>query len=194
MNINDYRKQYREFEERATKAKQDFEMFKVAEHRDFYELYRKEQEKHLLWIAEHIDYLQKHKEYIKNSPSLSKIVIDFLPLYTGGGLVSGAGFCLCSKYKIYLGDLIDVWDAGFCYKGYPIVSCNIGIHWNTDYTIKYIKNKKIKEIKVSVKGQFRHLPGVPSEVFGKVRKANIADQFHDMSTYKNIDLLIKVCK
>lgn len=46
MNINDYRKQYREFEERAAKAKQDFEMFKVAEHRDFYELYSKEQEEH----------------------------------------------------------------------------------------------------------------------------------------------------
>ena len=194
MNINDYRKQYREFEERAAKAKQDFEMFKVAEHRDFYELYRKEQEEHLLWLAEHIDYLQKHKEYIKNSPGLSKIVIDFLPLYTGGGLVSGAGFCLCSKYKIYLGDLLDVWGAGFCYKGYPIVSCNIGIHWNTDYNIKYIKSKKIEEVRVSIKGQFRHLPGVPSEIFGKVRKANIADQFHDMSTYKNIDLLIKACK
>lgn len=194
MNINDYRKQYREFEERAAKAKQDFEMFKVAEHRDFYELYCKEQEEHLLWLAEHIDYLQKHKEYIKNSSSLSKIVVDFLPLYTGGGLVSGAGFCLCSKYKIYLGDLLDVWDAGFCYKGYPIVSCNISIHWNTDYNIKYIKSKKIEEVRVSVKGQFRHLPGVPSEIFGKVRKANIADQFHDMSTYKNIDLLIKVCK
>ena len=194
MNINDYRKQYREFEERAAKAKQDFEMFKVAEHRDFYELYRKEQEEHLLWLAEHIDYLQKHKEYIKNSPGLSKIVIDFLPLYTGGGLVSGAGFCLCNKYKIYLGDLLDVWNAGFCYKGYPIVSCNIGIHWNTDYNIKYIKSKKIEEVRVSVKGQFRYLPGIPSEIFGKVRKANIADQFHDMSTYKNIALLIKVCK
>lgn len=194
MNINDYRKQYREFKERAAKAKQDFEMFKVAEHRDFYELYRKEQEEHLLWLAEHIDYLQKHKEYIKNSPGLSKIVIDFLPLYTGGGLVSGAGFCLCSKYKIYLGDLLDVWDAGFCYNGHPIVSCNIGIHWNTDYQLKYIKNKKIEEVRVSIKGQFRHLPEINKEVFAKVCKANIAKHFPDMSTYKNIDLLIKVCK
>ncbi len=64
MNINDYRKQYLELEQKAKKAQQEFETFKVAEHRDFYELYRKEREEHLNWFAEHFDYIEKHKKYI----------------------------------------------------------------------------------------------------------------------------------
>ena len=149
---------------------------------------------HLNWLATHIDYLRRHKEYIKKSAILSKIVIDFLPLYTGAGMVSGAGFILCNDYKIYLGDLLDVWDAGFCYKGYPIVSCEIGIHWNTDYTIKYIKNKKIITIRKQAKGPFKYLPELPQKIFQKVCAANIAKQFPDILAYKNIELIMKIWK
>lgn len=192
MNIHEYRKQYLKLEQKIFQAQQALETFKVSEYNNFCSLYEAEKEKHLNWLATHLDFLQKHKEYIKNSATLSKIVIDFLPLYIGGGLVAGAAFTFGSQYKIYLKDLLDVWDAGFCYEGCPIVSCHIGIHWKTEYNIKYIKNKKILTARKCVQGAFRDLPEISKEVFEKVRQANIAQKYPDMSTYRNIDLLIKI--
>lgn len=192
MNINDYRKQYLELEQKAKKARQEFETFKVAEHRDFYELYRKEREEHLNWFAEHFDYIEKHKEYIKKSPILGKIVVDFMTLYKGGGLVSGAGFSIAaSGYKIFLKDLFDVWDDGFCYEGFPIIHCEFRIHWGTSYVIKYIKNNKIETVEKKYEGHQWYVPEIGEEVFNLLKKFNINKQFPDMSTYRNIDLMIK---
>ena len=195
MNINDYRKKYLELEQKAVQAQQDLATFKAAEHRDFYELYHAEQRRHLNWLAKHFDYLQKHKEYIKQSPILSKIVVDFMYLYCGGGLVSGCGFSINSSgYKIFLGDLLDIWDAGFCYEGCPIVHCELGVHWGVTYTIKYIKNKKIKTVQKKYNGHQMYLPEIGEEVFTRVKKANITKEFPDMSTYRTIDLMIKILK
>ena len=193
MNINEYRKQYLELEQRAAQAQQELATFKAAEHRDFYELYHEEQKKHLNWFAEHFDYIAKHKEYIKKSPILSKIVIDFMYLYCGGGLASGCGFSINSSgYKIFLGDLLDIWDAGFCYEGCPIVHCELGIHWGTTYIIKYIKNNKIETIKKKYEGHQWYLPEISEEIFTRVKKANITKKFPDMSTYRNIELMMKI--
>ena len=63
-------------------------------------------------------------------------------LYCGGGLISGAGFCVGREYKIFLGELLDLWDGGFCYEGYPIVHCELGVNWSTIYHIEYIKDEK----------------------------------------------------
>jgi len=194
LTINDYKKQYIELKQKIIMAQKELDTFELYAKSMLPPLLENEQKRRLDWLAKHVDYLRRHKNYIKNSTALKDIVIDFVPLFICSGLVSGAGFCLCNKYKIYLGDLLDLWDDGFCYKGYPIVSCNIGIHWNTDYTIKYIKNKNIETTKESVKGQFKPLPGVPPEVFNKMRKANVAEQFYDIQPYKNIDLMIRAFK
>jgi len=195
MNVGDYRKQYLELEQKAARARQDFETFKTAEHRDFYELYHKEQEEHLNWFAEHFDYFQKHKEYIKKSPILSKIVIDFMPLYHGGGLISGAGFSVCSSgYKIYLGNLLDIWDSGFCYEGYPIVFSEFGMHWTTNYIVKYIKNNRIENVKKIYQGHQWYLPEIDKTIYEQLKKYNINKKFPDMSTYRTIDLIISAVK
>lgn len=191
MDINDYRKKHAELQQNIAKAEQDLQAFKISECQEFNKLFHQEQEEHLKWFAEHIDCFQKHKEYIKKSPSLSNIVIDFMLLYGGGGLVSGAGFSLGSGYKIFLGDLLDIWDLGFCYNGYPIVHCELRIHWNTEYIIKYIKNKKIESIRKTAKGTFSYLPELKKEILEHVKKANINSKFPDMQMYKNIDLMIK---
>ncbi len=192
MNISDYRKQYLELEQRVMQAQQEFTIFKAAEHSEFYQLYRKEQKKHLNWFVKHFDYFQKHKEYIKKSPVLGKIVVDFMTLYKGGGLISGAGFSIASDgYKIFLKDLFDVWDAGFCYDSYPVVHCEFGMHWSTDYVIKYIKNNKIKTAHRKYKGHQWFVPEIGEEVFNLLKKFNINKKFPDMSTYRNIELMIK---
>lgn len=191
MNINDYRKKYAELQQNIAKAEQDLQAFKISECQEFNKLFHQKQEEHLKWFAEHIDCFQKHKEYIKKSPSLSNIVIDFMSLYGGGCLVSGAGFSFGSGYKIFLGDLLDIWDLGFCYNGYPIVHCELCIHWNTECIIKYIKNKKIESIRKRAKGTFSYLPELKKEIFDHVKKANINSKFPDMQMYKNIDLMIK---
>ena len=190
MNIHDYRKKYLKLKQAVLKAQQDLATFKEAEHRDFYELYRQKQNEDLNWFVEHIDYIQRHKEYIKKSDVLSKIVIDFMPLYVGGGLASGCGFSINSSgYKIFLGDLLDLWDKGFCYEGYPIVFCELGIHWGTTYIIKYLKNKQIETVKQHFKGQQWFLPEIGEEVFKCLKKANINSKFEDLSTYRTIDLI-----
>ena len=142
-------------------------------------------------FTEHIDYFQKHKEYIKKSPYLSKIVIDFMSLYGGGGLISGAGFCLSNGYKIFLGDLLDLWDSGFCYNGCPIVFCELRIHWSTHYTIKFIKDKKIETIQKKFEGHHWFLPEIGEDIFKQMKKANINSKFPDMATYKNIETIMK---
>ena len=190
MNINEYRKKYLELEQKAAQAKQDFEIFKIGEKCNFNNLYYEEQKEHLNWFVKHFDYIERHKEYIKKSPILSKIVIDFMCLYRGGGLISGAGFSIASGgYKIFLGNLLDVWDAGFCYEGYPIVHCEFGIHWGTTYIIKYIKNNTIETVEKKYDGHQWYVPEIGEEVFNLLKKFNINKQFPDMSTYRTIELI-----
>ena len=193
MNINDYRKKYTELEQNIEKAQKAFEIFKISAKRDFEELYAEKNKKHLNWFAEHFDYFQKHQEYIKKSPILSKIVIDFMPLYIGGGLISGAGFSINpSGYKIFLGDLLDLWDSGFCYEGHPIVFCELRIHWSTTFVIKYIKNKRVETVHKKYDGHLWYLPEIGEETYKKLKKYNISKKFPDMSIYRNIELMMKI--
>lgn len=193
MHIKDYRTKYIELKQKALKAEQEFEEFKLGDY-EFKTLYEQEKEEHLQWFVEHFDYIQRHKDYIRNSPSLSKIIIDFLPLFNYGGLVSGAGFCYGKKYKIYLGELLDIWDAGFCYHGCPIISYYARMHYNTDIAFQYIQNKKIVPERIKITGIFKHLPDLDPEIFKKITKANIVNQYLDMQTYPNIGLMMEVCK
>lgn len=192
MNINDYRQKYAELEQNIEKAQNAFKIFKISAPSGFNELYREEKERHLNWFAEHFDYFQKHKEYIKKSPILSKIVIDFMPLYFGGGLISGAGISINpGGYKIFLGNLLDLWDSGFCYEGHPIVFCELGIHWDTTCVIKYIKDKHVETVQKKYKGRQWYIPEMGEEIFNQLKKYNISRKFPDMSIYRNIELMMK---
>ena len=191
MNISEYRNKYIELEQKVLNAQREFDIFKLGDH-DFATLYNQEKEKHLNWLVEHLDYLQKHKEYIRKSPVLSKIVIDFLPLYTYGGLVTGVGFSGCRKYKLFLGNLLDIWDAGFCYHDCPIISYETRIHHDTDITFQYIKNNKIITQKEKISSVFKHLPELDPDIFKKISAANIESQFSDMQPYTNLSLMIDV--
>ena len=193
MNIKEYRTKYFELEQNISNAQREFEIFKISNY-EFKNLYEYEQEKHLRWFVEHFDYIQRHKEYIKNSPILSKIVIDFLPLFDYAGLASGAAFQYGKKFKIFLGNLLNIWDEGFCYQNFPIISYKARIHYNTDITIQYIQEKQIKTLQRKVIGSFKHLPELDPEIFKKITNANVVTQFPDMMTYPNLSLIIDVCK
>lgn len=194
IDITSYRKMYMKLRQKTQCVQKNLAAFEQDNKYDFSELYKKEQEKHLKWFVEHIDYIQKYKEYIKNSPILSKIVIDFMPLFDYAGLASGAAFQYGKKFKIFLGDLLRIWDAGFCYHHCPIISYKAGIHHNTDITIQYIQDKQIKTLQKKVKGSFKHLPDIDPRIFKELCSMNVIAQFQDMMTYRNLNLMMKVCK
>ena len=93
---------------------------------------QKEDEK---WFLNNFDVIWANRyKFMKDSPN-ADIIIDFFPIYTMG---------LKHISIITINDLINLWDLGFKYQGYPIVE-----YTNTRriHRISYIKNGKVETLK-----------------------------------------------
>ena len=89
-----------------------------------------------LWILSHFDWIFANRSKLKTRPCANFIVTGF---------VINAFACPYYAYKIdkiTLGNLIDLWDKGFIYKGFPLIHYRIS-HGDTSTHIAYITQGKV---------------------------------------------------
>ena len=139
------------------------------------------------WFIENFDYIWKHKERFRYNEPFKNILIDFLPIFKHGGLVGGTAFNDV-KSKIFLEHLITLWDEGFIYKSYPIISLQVYYHHGKKIIISYIKdNKEVTETLDSAisESEFLYLTNLVN------RYTPIGERISDWDRYKTIDILKK---
>ena len=89
-----------------------------------------------LWILSHFEWIFANRSKLKAKPYANFIVTGF---------VINAFACPYFSYKIdkiTLGNLIDLWDKGFIYKGFPLLHYRIS-HGDSSTNIAYIYRGKI---------------------------------------------------
>ena len=89
-----------------------------------------------LWILSHFEWIFANRSKLKTRPCANFIITGF---------VINAFACPYYAYKIdkiSLGDLIDLWDKGFIYKGFPLIHYRIS-HGDSSTNIAYIYRGKI---------------------------------------------------
>ena len=89
-----------------------------------------------LWILSHFEWIFANRSKLKTRPCANFIVTGF---------VINAFACPYYGYaidKITLGNLIDLWDKGFIYKGFPLIHYRIS-HGDSSTNIAYIYRGKI---------------------------------------------------
>ena len=89
-----------------------------------------------LWILRHFDWIFANRSKLKTRPCANFIVTGF---------VINSFACPYYAYKIdkiSLGDLIDLWDKGFIYKGFPLIHYRIS-HGDSSTNIAYIYRGKV---------------------------------------------------
>jgi len=89
-----------------------------------------------LWILSHFEWIFANRSKIKTRPCSNFIVTGF---------VINAFACPYYAYKIdkiTLGNLIDLWDKGFIYKGFPLIHYRIS-HGDSSTNIAYIYRGKV---------------------------------------------------
>ena len=89
-----------------------------------------------LWFLSHFDWIFANRSKLKAKPCANFIVTGF---------VINSFACPYYAYKIdkiSLGDLIDLWDKGFIYKGFPLIHYRIS-YGNSSTHIAYIYRGKV---------------------------------------------------
>lgn len=120
--------------------------FRDIHKNEFETLINKQREENKKWFVDHIDYILKYSEKFKTDNILGNILIDFFPFYKFGGLMAGVGFN-GSYDRMFLSSLLKLWDKGFKYKSYLIVSMEQYIHNGSILFISYIKDAQIFKVK-----------------------------------------------
>ena len=89
-----------------------------------------------LWFLHHFDWIFANREHFRRKPCANIIVTGF---------VINVFTCPYFSYKIdkiTLGDLINLWDKGFIYKGFPLIHYRIS-HGDSSTNIAYIYRGKV---------------------------------------------------
>lgn len=187
MTLDDYRQRYADLLSLVNSVKSNFESYLYETKKEFQRLYLYEQLYNKQWFATHLDYILRHQTHFQNS-ELGKIVIDFLWLYREAGYAAGVAWDSAERYKIYLKDLIHLWDNGFTYKGYPIISYQVIIHNGKKIIIDYVKNRQIETATQEYENGFNSLE-LPNQLISSVKSLNVADQYPDWTIYKTINII-----
>lgn len=146
MTYEEYIEKFKNYEDQIKDLINQQKKFKQDNDKDFNQLFAKKCADDKKWFTEHFDYILKHKDFLKDKPPFNQIIIEFLNLYTIGGLMSGVGFN-GQLNSIYLRDLIDLWDNGFTYNGFPIIEYKKIIHNGKQKYITYIENNELKTVR-----------------------------------------------
>lgn len=96
------------------------------------------------WFVDNFDYIWKYKDKLATDKPFSEIVIDFIQLYRTTGLQNGVAFN-GSYNQMYLRDLITLWNWGYMYKGYPIISIKTIYHNDKRTMVSYVKDNSVVE-------------------------------------------------
>lgn len=89
-----------------------------------------------LWILSHFEWIFANRSKLKTRPCANFIITGF---------VINAFACPYYAYKIdkiTLGNLIDLWDKGFIYKGFPLIHYRIS-YGDSSTHIAYIYRGKV---------------------------------------------------
>ncbi len=191
MNLQDYRRHYADLYNKIETAKQEFTGELTATRETFDKLYRQQQEIDKRWFVANLDFFLKHKARFQSSSGLGEIIIDFFTLDYFAGLVGGFGFCSGRECKVYLKDLLRLWDEGFTYRGYPIVGYESYTHHGRKIIISYIKNGRIEVASTGYLTGQNPLE-LPKEITEKVKKVDVSNKYPHWQTYKTIDVVRNV--
>ena len=146
MTLEELKRQNAKYANKINLLKLEQDSFQQEHYKEFCKLFEDKQEIDKKWFIENFDFIWKHKERFKYNEPFKDIVIDFLPIYKTGGIVGGCGFNGV-KSMIYLDSLITMWDEGFTYNSYPIISLKVYYHNGKQVSISYIKdNQEIEEV------------------------------------------------
>ena len=104
-----------------------------------------------LWILRHFEWIFANREHFRRKPCVNFIVTGF---------AINAFACPYYGYaidKITLGNLIDLWDKGFIYKGFPLIHYRIS-HGDSSTNIAYIHRGKVFSQRFPYSDPDRYIP------------------------------------
>ena len=120
-----------------------------------------------LWILSHFDWIFANRNKLKTRPCANFIVTGF---------VINSFACPYYAYKIdkiTLGDLIDLWDKGFIYKGFPLIHYRIS-HGDSSTNIAYIYRGKIFSHRFLWNDEKKYVPTEEVKlIFRNLRKSKL---------------------
>lgn len=193
MNLIQFRQHYADLNNQIFQAQNTLDDELASTKDEFQKLYKQQQELDKEWFVSNLSFILKYKKHFQSDYGLSQIIIDFLTLYRYAGLVGGAAFNPNYGCKIFIKDLLNLWDEGFTYNGYPIIGYEQYIHQGKKIIITYVKNCRIEVVSTDYLMTQNPLQ-LPEEIMKKVRKANVSHKYmyQDWQTYKTIDVVRRV--
>lgn len=193
MTLQEYRQRYADIYHKIQTAQSKLDSELAATQTAFDRLYQRQQEIDKRWFVANLSFFLKHKKHFTSDFGLSQIIVDFLLPIRNAGMVAGFAWNSSSDYKIYLKDLLSLWDNGFCYEENPIISYQVITHYGKKITIEFVKNGRIESIKREYKEGKNPLE-LPEELLKKVRQADVSHKYiyQNWQTYKTIDVVRKV--
>ena len=119
------------------------------------------------WFLSHCEWIYNNRHKLQNK-TCAEFVIS--------GLIINAFACPYYAYKIdkiTLGDLIDLWDKGFIYKGFPLIHYRIS-HGDSSTHIAYIYHGKVFSHRFHYSDPDRYIPTEKvKSIFRKLRKSKL---------------------
>ena len=120
-----------------------------------------------LWILSHFDWIFANRSKLKTMPCANFIVTGF---------VINSFACPYYAYKIdkiTLGNLIDLWDKGFIYKGFPLIHYRIS-HGDSSTHIAYIYRGKVFSHRFLYDDEKKYVPTEEvKSIFRNLRKSKL---------------------
>jgi len=120
-----------------------------------------------LWILSHFDWIFANRSKLRAKPCANFIVTGF---------VINAFACPYYAYKIdkiTLGNLIDLWDKGFIYKGFPLIYYRIS-HGDSSTNIAYIYRGKVFRHRFLWNDEKKYVPTEEVKlIFRNLRKSKL---------------------
>lgn len=120
-----------------------------------------------LWILSHFDWIFANRSKLKTRPCANFIVTGF---------VINSFACPYYGYaidKIILGNLIDLWDKGFIYKGFPLIHYRIS-HGDSSTHIAYIYRGKVFSHRFLWNDEKKYVPNEEVKlIFRNLRKSKL---------------------
>ena len=120
-----------------------------------------------LWILSHFEWIFANRSKLKAKPCANFIVTGF---------VINAFACPYYSYKIdkiTLGNLIDLWDKGFIYKGFPLIHYRIS-HGDSSTHIGYIYRGKVFSHRFLWSDEKKYVPTEEvKSIFRNLRKSKL---------------------
>ena len=120
-----------------------------------------------LWILSHFEWIFANRSKLKTRPCANFIVTGF---------VINSFACPYYAYKIdkiTLGDLIDLWDKGFIYKGFPLIHYRIS-HGDSSTNIAYIYRGKVFSHRFLWNDEKKYVPTEEVKlIFRNLRKSKL---------------------